>query len=275
MESIIQNLPATVQNVNYEFSIRTENIESKQLRWNTFFNITFPFNKVVSFPGIENTVYWAQTDIVVIGQPLGTAGLYKYSGVDPETGQYLVFNRDGKTTASPDYNADRKVFINPLPRFYGGFQNSISFKRFDLDVLFRFTKQKAPSFTDLFSSILPGHFEQHASIGNQSTNILSRWKKPGDIAQYQKFTAIPYASNIKSISDGAYIDASFLRLQNVSISWQAPDAWVRKMNLQRCRIYAQAQNIFTVTNYDGLDPEVQSGFMPPLKTLTIGLQVAL
>ncbi len=65
---------------------------------------------------------------MIIGQPLGIMRSLHFLGVDPATGLYLVSDKDGKPTSTPDYNTDRTVFINTLPKFYGGLQNSIRYK---------------------------------------------------------------------------------------------------------------------------------------------------
>ncbi len=279
VQSVIQNLSATVQNVNWEFTLRTENIQSKNFTWSTSLNLTIPFNKVFAFGDIENT-YYHQYDSygVVIGQPLGVTKLYHFLGVDPATGLYLVADRNGKPTSEPDYNVDRSVFMSRLPKFYGGLQNSIRYKTFEFDVLFRFVRQTAGPATS-YSSV-PGQFSHHVSSGNQPVDVLDRWQKPGDNARFTKFTASIYPpANYylkNGVSDAALVDGSFIRLQNVSISWEFPGTWRQKMHFQKCRLYLQAQNLLTISNYKGYDPDIQdAGTMPPLRTLTLGLQVGL
>ncbi len=204
--------------------------------------------------------------------------MVSFLGVDPATGRYLVADKDGKPTADPDYNTDRTVFINTLPKFYGGLQNTLHYKGFDIDVLFRFTRQIARPFNSYYSFNL-GQFSHYVSSGNQPVNVLDRWRKPGDVASFQKFTANFYsqtASYLKGGSDADFLDGSFARLQNISLSWQLPDIWRQKMHLQKCRIYVQAQNLLTICNYEGFDPDIQSaGTMPPLRGFTIGLQAIL
>jgi hypothetical protein len=77
-------------------------------------------------------------------------------------------------------------------------------------------------------------------------------------------------------SDAALTDASFIRLKNLSLSWQLPGQWRQAARLKYCRVYAQGQNLWTITSYKGLDPETQSATsLPPLRMLTIGVQVGL
>jgi hypothetical protein len=107
---------------------------------------------------------------------------------------------------------------------------------------------------------------------------LNRWQKPGDKKPYQQFTqnyggdaANEY--NIARSSDLAYGDASFIRLKTLAISWQMPQAWVKKMRLENFRIYAQGQNLLTFTRYDGMDPESQSATTGPRRAFTGGIQL--
>jgi hypothetical protein len=74
-------------------------------------------------------------------------------------------------------------------------------------------------------------------------------------------------------SDLILSDASFIRLKNISISYDFPESFISKLHGQTFRLYGQAQNIFTLTHYKGLDPENQnSNVLPPLRVLTVGLQ---
>jgi hypothetical protein len=79
-----------------------------------------------------------------------------------------------------------------------------------------------------------------------------------------------------SLSDAAFGDASYIRLKNVSISWEFPKRWINDVKLTNARLFIQGQNVLTATSYVGLDPETRSsGTLPPLRILTLGLQVGL
>ncbi len=89
-----------------------------------------------------------------------------------------------------------------------------------------------------------------------------------------------YARYIQS--DAMYVNTSFIRLKNVALFWSLPQALISKMKLQSARVYFQGQNLFTITNYKGLDPETasvgvaSSGYkLPPLRMLTAGIQLSL
>jgi hypothetical protein len=77
-------------------------------------------------------------------------------------------------------------------------------------------------------------------------------------------------------SDGILGDASFLRLKNISLSWQPPKGWLDAMHIQNVRFYIQCQNLLTITKYQGLDPENPGSLtLPPLKLITAGIQLTL
>jgi hypothetical protein len=122
---------------------------------------------------------------------------------------------------------------------------------------------------------MPGAFGANA---NQPTLVLNRWQKPGDVSQVQKFSqnfssaAWTQYSRTAFSSDAQISDASYLRLRNVNLSYQLPASWKNKMHIQNARIYLLGQNLFTITNYLGLDPETQA-ILPPLRTIVFGIQL--
>jgi hypothetical protein len=83
-------------------------------------------------------------------------------------------------------------------------------------------------------------------------------------------------TNVASISDGVWTDASYIRLKNLSLSWQLPQAALRKLHLTNLRLYTQGQNLLTITNYKGLDPEnLSTTSLPMLRMVTVGIQATL
>jgi hypothetical protein len=142
-----------------------------------------------------------------------------------------------------------------------------------LDILFQFTKQTGANY---FLGSYPG-----SNGYNQPQNVLNRWQKSGMITDVQ-MVSNNYSGNVNKAyinttnSDKSFSDASYIRLKNISLSWQLPKAWVEKSSLKNCKLYAQGQNLLTITNYIGIDPETQnSKSIPPLSLFTLGLQVNL
>jgi TonB-linked SusC/RagA family outer membrane protein len=267
--SVIMNFPGLVQNSGFEFSVNSKNIANKSFSWTTAFNISIPKNKLISFPGLSTSNY---KDKYVEGQSLSIIRGLKYLGVDPQTGLYTFadLNKDGQI-----YDGDYEYFGNTDPKYYGGLQNNFSYKNFELSFFLQFTKQIGANYISQLASFTPG------SIINQPTLVLGRWKAPGDQAQIQKLTASfdgPASTGYGdlSVSDGAYTDASYIKLKNLSLSYKLPTTWMQKLNVSSCRVYIEMQNVFTLTHYKGADPETQNFYaLPPLRTIVAGLQLNL
>lgn len=272
--TVLENFPATIQNTSWEFAVTTENIKNKKFSWATNINLTIPRNKLVDFPSIETSTY---SKNYIVGQPIDIQKLYPYAGVDPATGLYSFLDSTGKATSTPNSETDKTQILTTFPKFYGGFQNTFSFKAIELSFLFQFVKQIASSPRFGFP-YTPGRFWSYNGTGNQPVSVLKRWQKPGDNANVQKFTASDYGIddsfyNALSTND-SYEDASYIRLKNVSLSWELPTSWKQKAKIQNCRLYVQAQNLLTITNYKGLDPEVPTySTLPPLRVIMMGLQL--
>lgn len=269
---IYQNFPATVQNTSWEFSLNTANLKTKNINWSSTLNLTIPKNKLAAFPDLENSTY---STTLVIGQPISVMKLFHFLGVDPSTGEYIIADIQGKPTSSPDWVKDLTVYRSPFPKFYGGIQNSISYKNIQLDLLFQFVSQTGRNI--IFNngeSITPGQFYPGAS--NQPVTVSARWQKPGDITSIQRYGTNGYTIFNALNSDAVFADASYIRLKNLSISWRLPERWHQKAHVQNCRIYLQGQNLLTITSYKGLDPENSDvNSLPPLRVLTIGVQMGL
>ncbi len=99
------------------------------------------------------------------------------------------------------------------------------------------------------------------------------WRNPGDIAKYPAFTTLTNAgATFFTQSDGVYSDASYIRLNNLSIYYSLPTVLLHKLGVKGCQVYMNAQNVFVITKYAGVDPETQNfGGMPPAKIYTGGI----
>jgi len=268
--SVATNFPALIENTAWEFIINSENIHINKFLWRSSFNLTIPKNKLVKFPNLSSSSY---NSVLIVGQPLGVLKTHHFYGVDPATGIFLLTDQHGNPTTSPN-DSDLSVMVSPFPKFYGGIQNTFQFKGFQLDFLIQFIKQKGFNFFDQGTAYgaIPGYF--NSGKGNQPTNVLSRWRKPGDITNVERFSSdfsvYGYAGDL------TYTDISFIRLKTISLSYQINNKIMHKAGLQDGKIYLSAQNVFTITSYKGLDPEnLNLTSIPPLRVLTIGIQLGL
>jgi hypothetical protein len=118
---------------------------------------------------------------------------------------------------------------------------------------------------------LPGTFS-----ANQPVYVLDRWQKEGDKARFQRYNqdySTISSSNNAVMSDLQFGDASFIRLKNIALSYTLPAGWIKRLALQQARVYFQGQNMLTITNYKGYDPENRNYLvLPPLKVFTLGCQ---
>jgi TonB-dependent starch-binding outer membrane protein SusC len=265
------NLPATVQNTGLEFEINTRNFKAKNFSWSTSLNLTIPANKLLSYPNLAASSY---ANVYVVGKPLSIVQAFHYTGVDPNTGVYtfLDVNQDGQITYPQDLTSLKKI----AQAYYGGLQNGFVFCSFSLDIFLQFVKQTGRNYLYAGFSNSPG------SAFNQPTVVMNRWQYPGDKTNIEEFTQNPGSAagiayaNTSQLGDNTVSDASFIRLKNLSFSWQLPNNWKEKLKIQNCRIYLQGQNLFTKTNYAGMDPENQNAIaLPPLKKITAGIQLTL
>jgi TonB-linked SusC/RagA family outer membrane protein len=268
--SVIANWPANVQNDGFEFVFNARLVDVKDFTWSANFNIGINRNKLISYPDIAQSPYVGQYKT---GRSLNTQYVLHYRGVDPLTGQrsYVDYNHDGKIntdqTVSPGtVDDDNYVGIDLSPAYTGGFGNQFSYKNCQLSLFFSFKKQWG--LNAFYGSNPPGGPQ------NQSSKIMNdHWQKPGDQTTFARFTTVAVGSDINfNQSDGIYTDASFIRLSNLAFSYNLPAGMVRKAGMQGCHLFINAQNIFVITRYKGVDPETQNfGSMPPARVFTGGV----
>lgn len=270
------NLPATVQNSGWELSLTSTNIKIKDFSWTSSFNISQNHNKLLSFPDIEKSSYYGT---YIVGNPISSYYVYQYAGINPITNlpSFTDFNGVGginspTTGFAATGRGDRYFAGTSYPKFYGGLTNNVSYKKFTLDFTFQFVKQQGRSL--LTSSFYPpGYFSNAAlsvvndylALGSQDYLVSAGTRGAAGSAAYLAYS---YYSG----SDASVVDASFIRLKNVSLSYTLPTKWISKTGGTNIRVYAQGQNLFTITNYEGFDPESQGVVTPPLRTITAGLQ---
>jgi TonB-linked SusC/RagA family outer membrane protein len=276
--SITRNFPAIIKNFGWELAMTVTPISKRDFRWTNTINVTIPKNKLVDFPDLASSSYASR---LIVGEPITINKVFQFAGTNPTTGIYQFMDSAKNLTSSPVFGIDQTVIINTAPKFYGGFQSNFRYNSFEVDFLFQFVKQIGQNYFSNNTTTLPGAFNGALNKGNQPVYVLGRWQKVGDISSVQKFgntsnfdLVLPllYTSG----SDHAFSDASFIRLKNLAVSWQLPVQWKQKLHLQNAKIYMQGQNLFTITNYKGLDPETLSSVsLPPLRIMTIGIQIGL
>ncbi len=245
--SSIQRNEGEMTNQGIELSLSSKNLVGK-FKWNTDFNISHNQNMLVKLD-FKQVYYDARvTDILsdyavknMPGRPLGGFWGYESQGVDPETGElmYVDKNDDGFINAS-----DRGYIGDPNPDFTYGMTNSFSFKNFNLSVLLQGTYGN-----DIFN-VSRIESEGMYDAKNQSKRIVERWRRPGMI------TSIPKAGYDMKISSYFIEDGSYLRVKDVTLSYDFSMNWMKKLGISKLQPYATVTNLITFTKYLGFDPEV-------------------
>jgi len=254
--------------------------------WDIGFNISWNRNKILDLGGAEQIVpAGVNTTLLKVGEPLGnflgyiSDGLFQsieevMEGAQPSARpgdvRFIDFNGDGIINA-----ADRRVMGNAQPKFYGGWNNRFSYKGFDLSFFFQFVYGNAIFNQNTIT------LEDRSGLRNQSSTVLNRWTPDN------RDTEIPRATTVKPNSDAydRYVeDGSYLRLKNVQLAYQLPLKQMHIQVLKQLSVFANAQNLLTITNYTGMDPEANrygsnnvrqgydSGAYPNVKTFTLGLR---
>jgi len=271
---LLVNLPWKIQNSGWEFSLSSTNIKAKDFNWNSSINLSIPRNKLLTVADDRLLLGNVQ------GQPFsGVLSGYRALGVDPETGLYTFAGHLGETLLGADGNVDyygsRTAYF---PRFFGGIQNTFRFRKLTFNIFAQFSKQGGININVAGlggSAYIPGYFNQ-----NQPVALVDRWRQAGDIVQYGKATTFlgtvtQQADQFITRSQMAIVDASFIRLKNASISYQLIQDG-QSSKIKSLSIELRGQNLLTITNYIGYDPEVQStAFIPQLRTVSLGLTIGL
>lgn len=267
--TVTGNLPATIQNHGFESIINLKLIDKKEIEWSANFDIGFNRNKLIAFPNLAQSTYASAFEV---GKSLNIVKLLHYTGIDSQTGQYTFedVNHDGQIDYNSSDSANDLSTKDLSVKFDGGFGTNFRYKGWQISLFFHFRKQTLRS--NMSTMGYPG------LANNFSTEILNRWQKPGDNALFARYTTQPQTSDFEfyTYSDGVFSDGSYIRLQNLSISYDLPGKLAKKLGLENLTIFGRGQNLFIITKYKGLDPDVPFfGAMPTSKIFTGGIKLNL
>ncbi|MBN9296719.1 MAG: TonB-dependent receptor [Filimonas sp.] len=255
--SVLGNM-GSMQNVGQEFVLSTKNIIKPNFTWSTDFNISFNRNKVtsigngISFMNAYGNIYERGNAVALVqGYALGEFYGLVAAGVDPKTGDQLYLNSKGEAVNyAATKPSDRRLIGNAQPDFVYGMTNNLSYKNFNLSVFIQGSQGNK-----IFNGVRV-ETEGMKDSRNQSTAILNRWQKAGDI------TDIPAAksnSNDNSqISTRFLENGSYLRFKTITLSYNIDPKILNKIGFGTAQIYISAQNLITITKYKGFDPEVNT-----------------
>ncbi|MFR6683721.1 SusC/RagA family TonB-linked outer membrane protein [Phocaeicola massiliensis] len=268
--SITQNV-GSMTNSGVEIAVSLDLLKTKD--WFVGFNMNYAYNKnkiTELFYGYDE---WAMPNYLVsynVGEPVQYY-MAEWAGVDPADGQQMWYipGTDGETTK--EYDEERLQQATGKKRYAphnGGFGLNVSWKGLSLNADFAWVLGKYMVNNDYYFAANPYNLAGY----NQSKDVLNEWKEPGDI------TDIPAYGNVMQFDTHLLENASFLRLKNISLSYTLPKNWLLPTKvIQGVRIMATARNLFTITNYKGADPELDTnltyGAYPNTKQFTIGAEL--
>lgn len=261
--NFLQNY-GSVRNRGLEFAINSVNVRTSDWKWTTNFNISWNNNKVIKLASdIAQGASGRNISILRQGYAVNSFWLYKQLYVDPQTGNavYQDVDKSGTITAT-----DRQIVGNALPKYTGGLTNDVSWRQLDLSFLFYFQQgNKIMNMNDFF--LIHGGTQKNISFVPRQ---LERWQKAGDKTDIPRLTtysgnpsqidgpANNYGGNVASLSSRYLEDGSFIRLKTISLGYTLPAGISSRLKIASARIYILATNLWTLTNYPGLDPEVSS-----------------
>ena len=278
----------SMYNQGFEFDINVTLVK-KDFEWNMNYNLTTNMNKVTALDasvdakgtGIINTRPGAITKKDLA---LGTYFMAEWAGVDPEKGIGMIYEIDldrynktgetvktGRLIPATQSNVNKHRIIQEgktaLPKVYMGWTNNFKYKAFDLSFMF---------YLSLGSYTFNYHRYTKSFVGDGRNNVTAdiyenSWKKPGDIAEYPQLRwqdKYNYDDNGNDKQNVTYIKhdaghtkylekSAYLRLRNLTLGYTLPQRICSKINIDALRVYVSAVNLFTITSFNGYDPEVR------------------
>jgi TonB-linked SusC/RagA family outer membrane protein len=294
--SITRNVGG-VRNSGIELQLSGDVVRSREVTWNSTINFTTQKNIVtglVSGQDIINTY-----NIVRVGESINALYGYQYEGVNAANGNPLYRKANGQiiqgninTQAYSVYDpanpgvigansslsaGDRSVLGTVLPKWFGGFNNTVTYKNFDANVFLRYSGGNK-----IYNRSRVEQLNQN--FVNNGTEILGRWvsaANPGDGQTPRQFFGRSTFINQDAAAYTRFVEkGDFLRMDNLAIGYKVPVAGLRKIGVTRLRVYASAQNLFVITGYKGLDPEtnttgagVDYNGNPQQRTYTFGVNL--
>jgi TonB-dependent starch-binding outer membrane protein SusC len=248
-----------IKNEGFDLTINSVNINRPNFRWSTNLNMGYVYNEVVSIGNYtEDAVSGGTNDTrIVVGYPVGTNYLIRFSRVDQATGRPVYLDGNGNETFIYDEQNDRVPVGSVLPDLTGGFSNNFTYKNWTLNTLFVFT---------LGGSIYDSSMKRQmmfVSDWNMREDLGNRWRMPGDVADYPKVTLNPaeHGNDKEWFNTDMWIfDGTFVRLRNLNISYNLPADFVNRLGLRGASFGIGGTNLFTFTRFPGLDPEIARDF---------------
>ncbi|MEH6657794.1 TonB-dependent receptor [Leeuwenhoekiella marinoflava] len=266
-----------IENSGLEFTVDARIIDS-DFTWNVGANISFIENEIISLVNGADRISSTNNTINREGESINSIYGYRYYGVNPSNGNPVYYKADGSlvqgnlpgasysvfdpanpadvsTAAALSATDDRTILGRSQPKYFGGFNSNMTFKNFDLGFLFRFSGGN-----QIFNATRRDLLNQNFT--NNSTEILGRWQSvenPGDGWTPRLYASTNTTTNLTSTPTTRFVeDADFIKLDNVTLGYSLPMSEAEKLGLTKLRLFLQGQNLWTITDYSGVDPEMET-----------------
>ena len=241
-----------LRNRGVELDVSVDIISNKDFYWGVNANASYNKNKVMElFNGLQEYSLGSTGLKLEVGQPLGTFSEVRRVGVDPHDGSVIWLDKDGNMTK--EFSDDHAVVtnMNRYADWTGGFGTVFTWKNLSLAVDFVWC---GPKYLWLNEYVYSRNSSTALSGSNREMWMMDIWTAPGQI------TEVPKKGTEFQFDTSLYSNAAFLRLKNLSLSYTLPSNWMSRTNgvIQGARVYFTGRNLFTFTNYDGLDPEADT-----------------
>lgn len=303
LESGLNNYYANIidmSNRGFELQLGGDWLRNKNFTWNTTLNLATNKNRIEELNSASIGVY--MQDAFIEGKPAGTLKGFKVVKIIQDQAEIDALNNSAYekgydyyqefSTAAGDYlmedtngdgrvnNADRVVIANPEPDFFGGLSNTFAYKNLSLSFLMQFSVGGEILWENLMT-------DAAANLGVSVNREMFRntWTPDNTDAKYAQMVNSSNAMYNMAVSDRYVFDASYLRMKNISLSYQLPKQLLSRMKISQMSVFASATNLFTFTNWPGLDPElVSSGLIgmssnsdpyPLSKCFSVGVKINL
>ena len=247
----------TVNNKGIELAVDADIIKTRDWYWNLGFNIGLNKNKVVHLPNGE---FRQGNQIVREGQDIFTWNMPIWAGVDPETGSptWEKVLEDGTKEITTTYaEATFQNAGTSSPKFQGGLSTMLSWKGITLSATGNFIYGNMIYNSARVSMDSDGAYTDYNMMSIDNGLGWSRWKKKGDIATHP--APKMNGNNDAHMLSTRYLEnGSYFRLKNVTLSYDFPQAWMKKAKMQGLKVYVSGDNLWTASKFSGMDPEIDT-----------------
>ncbi|WP_437361951.1 SusC/RagA family TonB-linked outer membrane protein [Olivibacter jilunii] len=259
--STINSNVGSILNQGWEVTLGSTPVKTSNFNWTIDGNFATLKNRVLSLVGDAPITPTSNSNQrIEVGHSIGSWYMQEWAGVNPETGAPQWYNADGNITSNYA-EATRRYVGTALPKISGGLTNRFQYKNIDLSFLISFSAgNKVLNNTRRY-------WENDGNTPNYNAGVdaTDRWQQPGDISDKPK--AVWNNNSLSNSVSTRYLESlDYVRLRNVSLGYNLPKSVINKISASQIRVYAQAENLITLTGYKGFDPDVNTAPLAPTST---------